>query len=519
MSAPLRVVILGGGTSGWMCAAALSGVLKLGQADSLLDVRLIESDEIGTVGVGEATLPQIKDFNDYIGINEAEFMRRTKATFKLGIEFRDWGKLGNNYHHPFGAFGMSIEGVEFQHCWTRARALGQAAPLEDYSYAIQAARAHRFDFPSEDKQSIKSTFAYAYHFDAGLYAAFLREFSEARGLRRTEGKVRDVNLHPDSGHIRSLVLDSGEEVSGDLFIDCSGFRALLIEDQLMAGWDDWSRWLPCDRALAVPSERTDDFHSYTRSTALAGGWQWRIPLQHRTGNGYVYSSAFISDDEAHRTLLANLEGAALADAKPLRFKAGRRRKSWYRNCLTVGLSSGFLEPLESTSIYLVQIAVTTFMQLLPSCNPGERIDPKLADEFNRLIDNEYERVRDFLILHYHANTRTDAALWEYTRNMSVPDSLIERIGQYRHRGYIRKYKDGLFSPPSWLAVLNGQDIPAEGYDRMADTLNETTLIEKLESLRSRIRAGVDAMPDHAEFVRDYCYVPPARAGMTEEAMR
>jgi len=510
MNSPLRVVILGGGTSGWMCAAALSGVLKLGQEDSLLDVRLVESSEIGTVGVGEATLPQIKEFNDYLGINEAEFMRKTKATFKLGIEFRDWGKLGNNYHHPFGAFGMPMAGVEFQHHWTRAHAMGKAAPLETYSYAIQAARRQKFDFPSEDKQSIKSTFSYAYHFDAGLYAAFLREFSEARGLKRTEGKVKNVTLHSDSGDIRSLILESGEEIEGDLFIDCSGFRGLLIEEQLMAGWEDWSKWLPCDRALAVPSERTADFHSYTRSTALAGGWQWRIPLQHRAGNGYCYSSAFISDDDAHKTLLENLDGAALAEPKMLRFQAGRRKKSWYRNCLTIGLSSGFLEPLESTSIYLVQIAITTFLQLLPS---GKSIDPKLAAEFNRLIDTEYQRVRDFLILHYYANTRTDAALWEYARHMTVPDSLTHTIEQYRHRGRVPNYKDGLFSPPSWLAVLNGQDIAAAGYDRMADNMDETTLIEKLETMRARIQAGVDAMPDHADFVSDYTFVPPSKTMM------
>jgi len=516
MNSPLRVVILGGGTSGWMCAAALSSALKLGQKDSLLEVRLVESAEIGTVGVGEATLPQIKEFNDYLGINEAEFMRRTKATFKLGIEFRDWGKLGNIYHHPFGAFGMPMAGVEFQHHWTRAHAMGKAAPLEAYSYAIQAARRQKFDFPSEDRQSIKSTYSYAYHFDAGLYAAFLREFSEARGLLRTEGRVKNVTLHSDSGDIRSLVLESGEEIEGDLFIDCSGFRGLLIEEQLMAGWDDWSKWLPCDRALAAPTERTADFHSYTRSTALSAGWQWRIPLQHRAGNGYCYSSAFVSDDEAHRTLLENLDGAPLAEPKRLRFQAGRRKKSWYHNCLTIGLSSGFLEPLESTSIYLVQIAVTTFLQLLPS---GNVIDPKLAAEFNRLIDREYQRVRDFLILHYYANTRTDSALWEYVRHMSVPDSLNETIEQYRHRGRVPNYKDGLFSPPSWLAVLNGQDITAAGYDRMADNMDEATLVEKLETMRGRIEASVNAMPDHADFVADYCFVPPSKAALMEGAAK
>ncbi|ESQ84791.1 hypothetical protein AEAC466_06965 [Asticcacaulis sp. AC466] len=510
MASPLKVVILGGGTSGWMCAAALSAILKPGTPSSILDLRLIESADIGTVGVGEATLPHIKEFNDFLGINEAEFMRKTKATFKLGIEFRDWGQVGNSYIHPFGTFGQTLAGVEFQHYWTRAQALGEAASIEDYSYAIQAARGQKFDFPSEDKESIKSTFSYAYHFDAGLYAAFLRDFAEARGLKRTEGKVETVALKPDSGDIASLTLASGEVIEGDLFIDCSGFRGLLIEDHLHAGWEDWSRWLPCDRALAVPSERTDDFPSYTRSTALSAGWQWRIPLQHRTGNGYVYSSAFISDDDAQKALLANLDGAALMDPKPLRFKAGRRKKSWYKNCLTIGLSSGFLEPLESTSIYLVQIAVQTLIALFPSSKPGEPIDDKLADEFNRLIDIEYERVRDFLILHYHANTRTDSALWDYVRHMNVPDSLTHKIEQFKRRGYVKKYRDGLFSPPSWLAVFIGQGVVPHGYDRMADTMDDATVIEKLADMRVRIRANVDAMPDHADFVRDYCFVPPAK---------
>jgi tryptophan halogenase len=510
MVLPFKVVILGGGTSGWMCASALCGVLKPGMPNSLVDVRLVESTEIGTVGVGEATLPHIKEFNDYLGINEAEFMRKTQATFKLGIEFRDWGQLGNSYIHPFGTYGQAMGGVEFHHYWTRARVGGYAAPLEDFSYAIQAARAGKFDFPSEDKVSIKSTFSYAYHFDAGLYAAFLREWSEARGLKRTEGKVSHVTLKPDNGHIHSLTLESGEVIEADLFIDCSGFRGLLIEENLKAGWEDWSQWLPCDRALAVPSPRTGDFPSYTRSTALSAGWQWRIPLQHRTGNGYVYASDFISDEDAAQALLGNLDGGALMDPKPLRFKAGRRRKSWYKNCLTIGLSSGFLEPLESTSIYLAQIAVTTLLQLFPAGKGGDAIDETLADEFNRLVDVEYERVRDFLILHYKANTRTDAPLWEYTRNMTVPDSLAHKIEQYRHRGHVRKYKDGLFAQPSWLAVFNGQGIEAQAYDRMADNMDDKTLIEKLDDIRGRIRANVDAMPDHAEFVRDYCFIAPAK---------
>ncbi|EGF91607.1 tryptophan halogenase PrnA [Asticcacaulis biprosthecium C19] len=498
---PLKVVIIGGGTSGYMTAAGL--VALVGSA--VASVRLIESDDIGTVGVGEATLPQIKEFNDALGINEAEFMRETKASFKLAIEFRDWGRIGNSYLHPFGAFGQPVRGVEFQHLWARARKMGMTTPLEAYSYAIVTARQLRFDFPSDNRQSLKSTFSYAYHFDAGLYAAYLRRFGEARGLVRTEGKVTSAAQAPDSGRITSVTLESGEVVEGDLFIDCSGFIGLLIGREMKAEWESWTPWLPCDRALAVPCERAGDFTPYTRSTALEAGWQWRIPLQHRTGNGYVYASSFISDDEAAARLLGNLDGAALADPRPLRFSAGRRKKSWTRNCIGIGLASGFLEPLESTSIYLVQIAVMNLIALFPTraWNPG------LATEFNRLMDIEYERVRDFLILHYHANSR-DEPLWTHMREMTVPDSLTARIEQFRHRGHLVRYRDGLFNPASWLAVLTGQDIVPEGYDRLADSLDEDTIRTKLEEISERIAVNVDIMPTHADFIRDYCYIPPVR---------
>ncbi len=501
MASPLKIVILGGGTSGYMTAAALTGIVK----PALAQVRLIESAEIGTVGVGEATLPHVKEFNDYIGINEADFMRKTQASFKLGIEFRDWGKMGNSYIHPFGDFGQPMAGVEFCHFWTKSRQMGMTTPLEAYSYAIVAARNMKFDFPSDDKKSIKSTFSYAYHFDAGLYATYLRGFAEARGLKRTEGKVTSVALKPESGDIQSLTLESGEVIEGDLFIDCSGFRALLIEENLHAGWESWTRWLPCDRAYAVPCARTEDFTPYTRSTALEAGWQWRIPLQHRTGNGYVYSSGFISDDDAARRLMGNLDGAPEAEPRQLRFQAGRRKTSWFKNCISIGLASGFLEPLESTSIYLAQIAITNLIQLFPS----QTIDPRLSDEFNRLIDIEYERVRDFLILHYHANAR-DEALWDYTRNMTVPDSLTYKIEQFRHRGYILRYKDGLFNPASWLAVLTGQDIIPQAYDRMVDNLDEAAIRQKLDELSGRIAANVSIMPRHDDFIRDYCFISPSR---------
>ncbi|WP_122467998.1 tryptophan halogenase family protein [Brevundimonas lutea] len=496
MQRPLRVVILGGGTAGWMTAVALVSVLKPHQCA----VQLIESDDIGTVGVGEATLPQMRDFNAMVGILESEMMRRTNATFKLGIEFRDWGFLGSDYHHPFGAHGKPIGGVAFHHQWTRARLAGHDSDIGEYSYAIAAARRNRFDFPAEDHQAVNSTYNFAYHFDAGLYARYLREVAEGRGLRRIEGKVRDVGLNPQTGDITELRLESGETVEGDLFIDCSGFRGMLIGQTLNSPFEDWTRWLPCDRALAVPTERSEDFTPYTRSTALEAGWQWRIPLQHRTGNGYVYSSAFISDDEAATRLMGNLDGKPLADPKPIRFRSGRRTASWTRNCIAIGLASGFLEPLESTSIYLTQVAVQALIQLFPD----RAIDPALAREFNRRVDNEYDRVRDFLILHYHLNRRDDAEIWRHCREMEIPDSLAETLALFAHRGHIPQYKDGLFSPPSWLSVLVGQGLSPSGYHPLADAVSLEDALEEMRWWRDQVSDRVERMPSHAEVVADYC---------------
>jgi len=491
-----RIVILGGGTSGWMCAAAFSQLLRMPG----YSVRLIESDEIGTVGVGEATLPHIKDFNDQLGISEAAFMRATQATFKLGIEFRGWGASGS-YIHPFGAFGQDWAGVGFHHYWRCAREAGIAVgPLEDYSIAIAAARAHRFDFPTEDANSVRSQYAYAYHFDASLYARFMRDFATRKGVHRTEGRVVDVRLQAESGDIASLGLQTGEVIEGDLFIDCSGFAGLLIDKTLKAGWEDWTDWLPCDRAWAVPSARSADFAPCTRSTARDAGWQWRIPLQHRTGNGYVFSSTFVSEDRAVETLLANLDGPTLADPKLLRFRAGRRHESWRRNCVALGLASGFLEPLESTSLYLVQAAIMQMLKWLPD----GRADDRLRKEFNRMVDLEYQRVRDFLILHYHANIRHGEPLWDYTRAMDVPDSLKHSLELFRRRGYVQPYKDGLFSPPSWISVFNGQGISPLGHDRMAEAAPLDLLAEKLAELRGRVADAVAAMPDHAATIDLYC---------------
>jgi tryptophan halogenase len=502
-SMPLRVVIVGGGTAGWMTAAGLLGLL--GKAHC--SVRLVESDEIGIVGVGEATLPQLRQFNRAIGVIESEMMRRTFASFKLGIEFRDWGYQGSRYIHPFGAFGHPIGGIPFHQHWRRAALAGDESDIADYSYAIVAAREHRFDFPSEDNRRIESTYDYAYHIDASLYARYLRTFCERRGAVRTEGKVIAVALDGENGLVRSIALASGEQIDGDLFVDCSGFRALLIGGELDAEWEDWSHWLPCDRAVAVPSERTDDLHPFTRVTAREAGWQWRIPLQHRTGNGYVFSSALLDEDRAAETLLASLDGLPLAEPRLLKFKAGRRVEGWKRNCVAIGLSSGFLEPLESTSIYLIQRAVEYLVRLFPSRN----VDAALPAEFNRLMDVEYARIRDFLILHYHLNARDDSDLWRQCRAMTVPESLKHKIQLFRNSGQIEQYRDGLFSPPSWLSVLIGQGLVPQCYHALADATPLPHALAEIEAIRTAIRERVETMPSHAEALDDIAPFDPSPA--------
>jgi tryptophan 7-halogenase len=494
---PLRIVIVGGGTAGWMTAAAFASVLKPEQRQ----IHLIESSEIGIVGVGEATLPHIRYFNKRIGIDERELMAKTQATFKLGIEFVDWARLGDSYIHPFGAYGSRIGGVPFHQYWLRQHRLGDAAPIEDYSLAIVAARMGKFTLPSEDPSAVLSTFGYAFQFDASLYAAHLRGFSEARGVKRTDAKIVDVQLRGTDGWIESVKLDDGSTVTGDLFIDCSGFRGLLIEQALKTGYDEWTRWLPCDRAMAVPCENVGPLTPYTRATAREAGWQWRIPLQHRTGNGYVYSSQFISDDEAAAKLLSRLDGKALADPRPLRFTAGRRRKTWNRNCVAIGLAGGFLEPLESTSIHLIQVAITTLLDYITGSN---EFDPRIVDGYNRWIEMEYDRVRDFLILHYHATERSDAPIWNYCRTMDVPDSLRHKMELFRQRARVVTYKDGLFLEPSWLAVYFGQRVMPTGYDPLADALPPADLTSKLQAVRDQVHGAVAAMPRHEDFLAQYC---------------
>ncbi len=486
-----RVVILGGGTAGWMTATALAKTFG-----RHITIDLIESDAIGIVGVGEATIPTIHWFNELIGLDEAAFVRATNASYKLGIEFVDWARPGHRYFHPFGRYGVDLGQVPFHHRWLKARADGLTSPLAAYSLATPLAAANRFAKPLDDPRSILSTLGYAYHFDASLYAAHLRTIAEAAGVRRHEGKLENVEQETETGFVKAITTERGERLAGDLFIDCSGFRSLLIGDTLEAGFEDWSHWLPCDRAAAVPCARVAETTPYTRSTARTAGWQWRIPLQHRTGNGYVYSSAFVSDDEAAATLLANLDGAALAEPRFLRFKAGFRRKAWTRNVVAIGLSSGFLEPLESTSIHLIQSAIAKLITLFPDRD----CDPALARQFNTLFGRDMDCIKDFLILHYHATQGHDQPLWQHTRTMALPDTLIEKEEQYRRSGRLMLSDDELFRDASWLAVLNGQGIVANGYSPLADTLDADVNRRQLEQIEGVIARAVTTLPRHDDAI-------------------
>jgi tryptophan halogenase len=491
-----RIVIVGGGTAGWMTAAALAKLLP-----RRCTVRLVESEAIGIVGVGEATLPHIRSFNERLGIDEAEFMARTRATFKLGIEFRDWGQIGDSYIHPFGTFGHGDGTVDLHQYWLRLRQEGVAVPdLQQYSMGVAAARMNRFELPDADPSSIASTFGYAYQFDATLFAPYLRKLAEGLGATRTEGKVVAVNRDGLSGDIASIQLESGETVEGDLFVDCSGFVSLLLGKTLGEPFQDWSHWLPCDRAVAMPCRTETALTPYTSAIAMPGGWRWRIPLQHRTGNGYVFASAFLSDPDATDALVASVEGEAIAEPRVLRFRAGRRERSWVGNCVGIGLASGFLEPLESTSIYLIQAAITALIELFPE----REISAVDRDEFNRLIDLEYDRIRDFLILHYHATQRRDTPFWDYVRTMEVPDSLGEKIELFRRSGRVVKYREGVFLEPSWIAVYLGQGIVPEGHDPRADAPPLGAVAQGLEKLRAEIWARAEHMPDHRAHLEHYC---------------
>ncbi len=494
-----RIVVVGGGTAGWMVAAAFSRFLESGW-----HIALVESDAIGTVGVGEATIPQIRLFNAALGLDEDEFLRQTQGTIKLGIEFVDWWRQGQRYMHGFGATGRDLGLIAFHHYWLRARALGLQEPLGSFSANVTAALANRFDRAAAQPSQSRPYVPHAFHFDAGLYAAYLRRFAEVRGVRRIEGVISDVLLDGESGHVRTLSLEGGAEISGDLFIDCSGFRALLIGEKLGVGYEEWSRWLPCDRALAVPCESVQPITPYTRSTAREAGWQWRIPLQQRIGNGLVYCSGALSDERAANSLLSHLDGRPLADPRPLRFVAGRRAEAWRGNTVAVGLASGFLEPLESTSIHMVQSAIERILAFLPSGAP----DPLAVAEYNRQTAVEMEQIRDFIILHYKANERKDAPFWVQCAAMEVPDSLEARIALFRESGRIFKDGNELFTEVGWVQVLIGQGIIPESWHPLAGLLSPEDLREFL-GLQLRVNAErTAAMPRHGEFLARHCAAAP-----------
>ena len=493
---PIRkIVIVGGGTAGWMTAAAIARIL--GKYPGL-SIELVESEAIGTVGVGEATIPQIVLFNAMLGIDENEFVRETRATYKMGIEFVDWRRIGHRYVHPFGFYGLDMLGIEFHHFWLRARALGDDSLLDDYSIAAVAGNANRFQRPQpEHKQSPLSKLGYAFQFDAGLYARFLRTRAEGQGVIRTEGRIERAEQDGESGFVTAVVLDDGRKVEGDLFIDCSGFRSLLLGQTLGVPFNDWSKWLPCDRAIAVPCALGGDRAPMTRSTARPAGWQWRIPLQHRIGNGHVYSSAYMSDDEALTILLASLDGEPLAEPNRLRFTGGHRERAWDRNVVALGLAAGFLEPLESTAIHLVQSGIARLLTLFPSRAFHE---PERA-RFNRETAREYLDIRDFLVLHYKATERDDSAFWNYCRTLEPPDGLAEKLAMYRSSGRVFREHNELFTETSWLAVMEGQGISAGGYHPGADLLPEGELLERVRHVREVVANTARQMPTQEEFLR------------------
>ena len=489
-----KIVIVGGGTAGWMAAAGISKAL----GDMDLRIELVESEAIGTVGVGEATIPQIQRFNDLLGFDENAFVKATHATYKLGIEFRDWTRLGHSYIHPFGVHGIDMMGVDFYHYWLKGRGLGDTSEFDEYSIGAMAGLKSRMLRPREDlPNSPVSKIAYAFQFDAGLYARYLRGMAEAWGVVRTEGKIVDVAQHGETGFVEAVVLESGARIEGDLFIDCSGFRGLLIEQTLKTGFEDWTAWLPNNRAIAIPCESSGDEEPLTRATARGAGWQWRIPLQHRVGNGYVYSSEHISDDEALATLLANLDGKPLADPNPLRFTAGRRKKSWSKNVVALGLASGFLEPLESTSIHLVQSGIARLMSLFPTRN----FDQAEIDRFNAKTEEEYIDIRDFLVLHYMATKRNDTSYWDYCRNITPPAGLAEKLAMFRSNGRIYREHDELFTENSWQAVMIGQGVKAGGYHPAADVLSDAETLTRLANIRQVVSSTADQLPTQREFLR------------------
>jgi len=484
-----HVVIAGGGTAGWMAAAAVAKLLG-----KTVKVSLVESEEIGTVGVGEATIPTLLTLHELLKIKEQDFVSAVGGTFKLGISFENWHDVGKDYIHSFGFTGKDCWAAGFQHFWLKGKQLGISREFGEYCNEWLAAKHNRFAvLPNQNLN-------YAYHFDSSRYAAFLRNIAEEHGAVRIEGKIATVLQNEATGFITGLRLDSGQQIDGDFFVDCTGFRGLLIEQTLHAGYDDWQHWLPCDSALAVQTENVQPPIPYTRSIAHEAGWQWRIPLQHRTGNGMVYCSKFWSRDEAEAKLRGNLEGELVTEPRPIKFQTGTRRRHWVKNCVAVGLSSGFMEPLESTSIHLIQRSVVRFMQMFPY--DGVR-QPDI-DEFNNQMKFEIENIRDFIILHYHVTERTDTPFWRHCRTMEIPESLQHRIDLFKETGRVFKVPTELFGENSWTQVMLGQGLHPEQYHPIVNMMDEQELRDFLGGIHGSVERLVSQLPEHQRFIDHYC---------------
>jgi tryptophan halogenase len=491
-----RVIVAGGGTAGWMAAAALARTM--GEA---IELTLVESDAIGTIGVGESTIPPLVNYNRLLGISEADFMRATQATFKLGIEFENWKAKGEKYFHSFGLTGRDHWSAGFQHFWMHGLSKGHEESFDDYCLELKAAYAGKFAHLPENRIN------YAYQLDSTRYAAFLRKLAEADGTKRIEGKISEVQLDGDTGHIAGLRLESGELVEGDLFLDCTGFRALLMEGALHVGFDDWSHYLPCDAAIAVQTASVRPPIPYTRAIAHESGWQWRIPLQHRQGNGIVYCSRYMDQDAAREKLLTTVEGEPLTEPNFIRFTTGARRKQWHRNCIVVGLSGGFMEPLESTSIHLIQRAILRLIRMLPAGEISERD----VTEFNDQQHTDMLQVRDFLILHYKATERRDSAFWRQCADMEIPESLTQKIELFRETGRVFRKNEELFAENSWVQVMMGQGIMPQSYHPVATKLSDEELDKLLTGLRESVAKTVADLPDHQNYVARYCGSEESRA--------
>ena len=490
-----KIIILGGGSAGWMTAAALGKISKA----TNLNIQLIESADIGTIGVGEATLTALRQFNSLLGIDENEFIKATKGTFKLGIKFVNWGKVGSEYHHAFGQSGTRIGEAKFYQYWLKLNVLGKAEKYDNYTLNALAAEQKRFMRAFDAGNSPLSGLDHGFHIDASLYAQYLRTLAENWGVVRTEGKVEQVTQH-DNGFIKSLILADGSEHHADFFIDCSGFRALLIGETLKTEFEDWSHWLPCDRAITVATKKVEEPWPYTQSTAHSAGWQWRIPLQHRVGNGHVYSSKYMSDEQAKKILLENVEGELLSEPTLIKFKAGYRKQSWHKNCLAIGLSSGFIEPLESTSLHFVQSAIEQLFKFFPTL----AFEQEDINEYNQQTNYKIESVRNLLITHYHVTSRDDSDFWRYCRTMAVPPEVSQKINQFSYNGRIIRFNDNMYENTSWFQIMNGQGLTPKTYDPLVDLLPEAVIERQMNNVLDVVKKSADYMPTHQAFIEENC---------------